>query len=311
MRTMRLVDSGTPESLIEMDTPQPKPGEGEVLVRVYAAGVTRTELSWYPTSHTKDGNKRTGAVPCHEFSGEIAELGKGVTGLSISQQIYGMNDWFQDGALAEYCIAQPGWLAPKPQRLDHVQAASVPIGALTAWQGLFDRARLQPGERVLVHGGAGAVGVFAIQLARHRGAHVITTVSGRNVEFVKGLGANETLDYNAGPFEDRIKDIDVVFDGVGGQTLARSWGVLKPEGRMVTIAANDEGTSDDRVKRAFFIVEPRHDQLVEVGKLIDAGDLRPVVDTVVPFSKAPQAFSGNLEKHGRGKVVVKIAERHA
>jgi NADPH:quinone reductase-like Zn-dependent oxidoreductase len=161
-----------------VDAPRPKPGEEEVLVRVYAAGVTPTELSWYARSHTKDGNKRTGAVPCHEFSGEIAETSKGVTGFSLGQQIYGMNDWFQDGAPAEYCIAQPGWVTSKPQRVDHIQAASVPIGALTAWRGLFDRARLHPGEQVLIHGGAGAVGVFAIQLARLRGAHVISTVSG-------------------------------------------------------------------------------------------------------------------------------------
>ncbi|MCU1293400.1 MAG: Alcohol dehydrogenase, zinc-binding domain protein, partial [Bryobacterales bacterium] len=202
--------------------------------------------------------------------------------------------------------AQPGWIAPKPERLDYAEAASVPIGALTASQGLFERAKIQAGERVLVHGGAGAVGVFAIQLAHYCGAHVITTVSEGNSEFAIELGAHEILDYQAVPFEDKIRDINVVFDAVGGETLRRSWGVLKPNGRLVTIAANDEGTSDERTKRAFFIVEPRHRQLVEVGKLIDAGNLRPVVDTVLPWSRASQAYAGTVERRGRGKLVVKV-----
>ena len=166
MRALRLDGSPQTPALIEKEVPQPKPRQGEVLVRVCAAGVTPTELLWYPTSHTKNGDQRNGAVPSHEFSGEIAEIGARVAGISIGQEVYGMNDWFADGALAEYCITQPDWIAPKPRHLSHAEAASVPIGALTAWQGLFDRAKLQPGERVLVHGGAGAVGVFVLQLAR-------------------------------------------------------------------------------------------------------------------------------------------------
>src|SRR3954447_22235619 len=243
MKSWRLTDSVP----IETDIPQPKPREGEVLVRVHAAGITPTEVIWYPTSRTKDGQMRTGAVLSHEFSGEIAETG---------EEIYGMNDWFADGALAEYCVTQPAWVAPKPRSLTYAEAASVPIGALTAWQGLFDRAKLQAGERVLIHGGAGAVGIFAIQLARSRGAYVVTTVSARNSEFVMGLGADEAIDYKAARFEDKAREIDVVFDAVGGDTLRRSWGVLKENGRLVTIAADSETAADERTKRAFFIVEP-------------------------------------------------------
>ncbi len=307
MKAMRLTDSAVGPVLIEEQLPQPSPRQGEILVRVHAAGVTPTELLWYPTTHTKDGDSRAGAVPSHEFSGEIAELGDGVTGFSIGQEIYGMNDWFADGALAEYCLTQPDWIASKPRRLSHAEAASVPIGALTSWQGLFNRAKLQAGEGVLVHGGAGAVGVFAIQLAHSRGARVTTTVSARNVEFVKRLGADQVIDYQAAPFEKKIKDIDVVFDAVGGDTLRRSWGVLKQNGRLVTIAADSETTQDERTKRAFFIVEANRQQLAELGRLLDEGDLRPIVDSIVPFSEAPKAYAGTVERKGQGKLVVAIA----
>jgi len=297
MKSWRLTDSAQNLQLKETDVPQPKPGSGEVLVRVCAAGVTPTEVVWYPTSHTENGEERTGAVPSHEFSGEIAETG---------EEIYGMNDWFADGALAEYCVTQSDWIAPKPRRLTHAESASVPIGALTAWQGLFDRAKLQPGERLLIHGGAGAVGVFAIQLARSRGAHVITTVSARNSEFVMGLGAHEAIDYKAVLFEDKAREIDIVFDAVGGDTLRRSWGVLKENGRLVTIAADSETQAEKRTKQAFFIVEPNREQLLEIGKLLDAGDLRPVVDTILPFSQASDAYRPNVKKKGRGKLVVAV-----
>ncbi|MDQ2839921.1 MAG: NADP-dependent oxidoreductase [Acidobacteriota bacterium] len=308
MKSMHLIEAEKNPALVEVDVPRPMPRKGEVLIRVRAAGVTPTEVAWYPTSHTRDGEERAGAVPSHEFSGEIAYVGDAIEGLSPGQEIYGMNDWFADGALAEYCITQPGWIAPKPQSLGHAAAASIPIGALTAWQGLFERAKLQRGERVLVHGGAGAVGAFAVQLARLHGARVIATVSARDLEFVKELGADEALDYKAGPFEERVRNIDVVFDAVGGQTLQRSWGVLNCRGRLVTIASNGEVASDERIKHAFFIVEPHAEQLVEIAKLLDLGDLRTFVRAVLPLSQASDAYAGRVEKSGRGKLVITIPE---
>ena len=304
---MRLVDSAQKPTLIAEEIPRPTLEPGEVLVRVYAAGITPTELLWYPTSHTRSGGSRTGAVPSHEFSGEIAEIGDGVEGFSIGQEIYGMNDWFADGALAEYCVTQPGSIAPKPRRLDHAEAASVPIGALTAWRGLFDRANVHAGERVLIHGGAGAVGVFAVQLAHSRGAHVTATASANNVEFLKELGADRVIDYKAVAFESEARDIDVVFDAVGGETLRRSLTVLKPNGRLVTIAAS-ETTLGERVKSAFFIVEPNRQQLAEIGQMLDAGILRVVVDTRVPLARASEAFAGTVPRKGRGKMVVLVAD---
>ena len=292
--------------LAEGSAPRPQPGEGELLIRVYAAGVTTTELLWYPTSHKKGGETRLRAVPGHEFSGVIEEVGAGVGSLEIGQEVYGMNDWFSDGAMAEYCIAPFASVAPKPARLSHSEAASVPIGGLTAWQGLFDHAKLQAGERVLVQGGAGAVGLFAVQLAKMHGAHVIATASARNLEYVAGLGADQVIDHRASRFEDAGK-VDVVFDTVGGETLARSWGVLGEKGRMVTIAGGEENSTDPRVKDAFFIVEPNQKLLSEIADLLDAGRLRTEVDTVVPLSRAPEAFTGRVERRGRGKLVVTVA----
>jgi NADPH:quinone reductase-like Zn-dependent oxidoreductase len=187
-----------------------------------------------------------------------------------------------------------------------------PIGALTAWQGLFDRANLRKGERVLVHGGSGAVGVFAIQLARRTGAHVVTTVSARNFDFPAQLGADEMIDYRTQLFEESSGQVDVVFDTVGGETLKRSWSLLKPGGRMVTIAANSEGTKDERIEKAFLIVEPSAAQLTEISRLLDARELKCFVDVVVPLNKASDAYCGRLEERkGRGKIVLSMENQPA
>ena len=295
MKTIHLrVDSEGPV-LVEGSAPMPVAGEGELLIRVQAAGITTTELGWYPTTHTKSGEARRGAVPAHEFSGVIAD------GPEAGHPVFGMNDWYADGALAEYCTAPAAAVAAKPGRLTHEEAASVPIGALTAWQGLYDRAKLRAGERVLVHGGSGAVGVFAIQLARIRGAHVIATASAHHLDFVRALGAEEAIDYRGTPCADKV---DVVFDTVGGETLARSWSLLREGGRMVTIVSGD--SAETRVRDAFFIVEPNQKQLTEVADLLERGQLIPVVDKVIPLNQAVEAYTGQLMRSGRGKVVVAI-----
>lgn len=308
MKAMQVnkVDQGPRLVLVELQ--KPEPGLGEILVHVHAAAVTTTELSWYPTTHTKSGTERPRAVPGHEFSGVITAIGKGVQDFEVGDEVYGMNDWYADGATAEFCITVPQNIARKPATLSHEAAASVPIGALTSWQGLIDRAKLEQGERVLIHGGAGAVGIYAVQLTHMRGARVITTVSTQDIEFVKRLGADEVIDYKASRFEKEVRDVDVVFDAVGGDTLDRSWGVLKPGGRMITIAADGEGTTDQRVKDAYFIVEPNQKQLVEIAKQLDAGYLRAFVKTTIPLNEASAAYSGAVrDKRGHGKIVISVA----
>jgi NADPH:quinone reductase-like Zn-dependent oxidoreductase len=307
MRVLRLKNSNAVPELIEDSAPRPHPGKCELLIRVHAAGVTRSELEWYPTTHTKSGDQRVGAIPSHEFSGTVTALGECVGNLELGRPVFGMNDWFADGAAAEYCIAPFFAVAPKPEHLTHAEAASVPISALTAWQGLIDRAKIQAGDRILVHGGAGSVGMFAVQLSRLHGAHVTATASEENAAFVKQLGADVVIRRDSA-FEDMARDMDVVFDTVGGDVLRRSWGVLKSSGRMVTIAADEEGTSDERTKTAFFIVEPNHKQLSLVSAMLDAGTLRACMDTAFPLTRAADAYLGHLPGHHRGKVVVTITQ---
>jgi NADPH:quinone reductase-like Zn-dependent oxidoreductase len=303
MKAMQVNNATQAPALIATELPRPRPGEGELLISVRAAGVTPTELSWYPTTQTKEGTPRHGAVPGHEFSGVVAALGENTNGFEVGQEIYGMNDWFAAGATAEFCLTTPQSIADKPASLTHEAAATVPIGALTAWQGLLERAKIKPGERVLIHGAAGAVGIFAVQLAHLHGAHVIGTASSANLEFVGKLGADEVIDYRSARFDDRTEKVDVVFDGVGGETLARSWSMLKPGGRMVTIV-------DEASKDAFFIVEPDQKQLAEVARLLDAGELKTYVGAVVPLANASSAYAGAVpNKRENGKVVIVIHEQ--
>jgi NADPH:quinone reductase-like Zn-dependent oxidoreductase len=294
-------------SMAEVAVPEPQPGE--LLIQVCAAGVTPTELLWSTTTHHKSGEPRTAAVPGHEFSGIVAAVGAGgEPSFSVGQQVFGMNDWYADGATAEFCCTRPSDVVLKPHQLTHVEAASVPIGGLTAWQGLFDRAGLKPGERVLIHGGSGAVGVLAIQLASQRGAEVLTTASARNKDFLAELGAQLVIDYRTERFEQIVGEVDVVFDAVGGQTLAQSWGVLGPRGRLVTIAADSEATKEQRTKDAYFIVQPNQPQLGSIAGQLASGLLRPVVKSVLPFDQADRAYFPNpADRHGCGKTVVSVS----
>jgi NADPH:quinone reductase-like Zn-dependent oxidoreductase len=295
-----------PQSLIYEDAPPPIPKHNQVLVQVHATAITPTEFDWYPTFHTPEGKMRPFPIILgHEFSGVVEAIGSDCKDVQVGDPIYGLSDWFIDGAQAEYCLTVPADIAPKPVTLEHTQAAMVPISALTAWQALIDRAHLSAGQRVLIHGAAGGVGSFAVQLARHQRAHVIATASAANTDFVKTLGADEVLDYMKTPFETVVGDVDVVLDTVGGDTRDRSWGVLRKGGRLVTIAADSEAVKEERVRNAFFIVEPNRDQLIEISRLIDSGVLRPVVGAVFPMENVRQAYE---QKPARGKNVLRIAE---
>jgi NADPH:quinone reductase-like Zn-dependent oxidoreductase len=308
VRVIRLNGPAQKPVLVQDTAPQLQPGRGEVLSRVWAAGVTPTELLWYPTSHTKSGECRVGTVPGHEFSGAIEGTGENVGGLELGLEVFGMNDWFSNGAMAEYCVAPFDATVCKPFGLSHAEAASVPISALTAWPGLFEPAKTQAGERVLVHGAAGAVGAYAVQLVCLRGAHVAATASGAGVAFVKELGAEQVIDYRTSRFEHCVNEMDVVFDSVGGDPLRRSWSVLKSHGRMVTIAAGEENTTDASAKEAFFIVEPNQKQLTALAGLLQSRQIRPFVSAVVPMSGAPEAYAGKIPRRQPGKVVVTVAD---
>lgn len=309
MKAIRLHHVGGSESLLYDDAPNPLPKDNEVLVQVYATAITPTEFDWYPTFHTPEGTMRPfPIIPGHEFSGVVDAIGSDCKDMQVGASIYGLSNWFIDGAQAEYCVTVPANIAPKPVTLEHTQAAAVPISALTAWQALIDRAHLSAGQQVLIHGAAGGVGSFAVQVARHQSAHVITTASAANSAFVKALGADEVIDYRITPFETVVREVDVVLDTVGGDTRDRSWAVLRKGGRLVTVAADAEGSKEQRVRDAFFIVEPSRNQLANIAHLIDTGALRPVVGTVFSMENFRQAYE---QKPVRGKNVLRIAQKGA
>jgi NADPH:quinone reductase-like Zn-dependent oxidoreductase len=291
MKAVYLKRIGRPESLVLGQIPQPQPKAGEVLVKIHASAITPTEFQWFPTFHTPAGESRPfPVVVSHEFSGVVESLGAGVENFKVGDAVFGLNDWFTNGAQADFCLAPATALARKPRLLDHVQSAVVPISALTAWQGLLEKAGLQIGQRVLIHGAAGGVGVFAVQLARWRGAHVIATASSANVDFVRRLGAREVIDHRATRFEEAVHDIDVVFDCVGGETLQRSWAVLAKGGSLVTLATQSAGVDEQRVRDAFMLVRADGSQLTQIGNLIDAGEFRVFVAASSPLAGVSDVY---------------------
>lgn len=298
--TMRAMRATSPDSasLTCQSIPVPDPGPGELLVEVRATAVTADELTWPETWP---------AIPCHDLSGVVAADGDGVTGWQPGEEVYGLVGFDRPGAAAEYVTVPAADLAPKPGAVDHVAAAALPLGALTAWQALHEHAQLKPRQHVLVHGGAGGVGAYAVQLAAAYGARVTATASARDRGFVAGLGAGQVIDYS-GRFEDQVGDVDVVVDPVGGQTMARSWPVLRAGGILVAIAeepgASHGGRSD--VRGVFFIVRPDGSQLRELATLIDQQQLRPAVSITFELSDLAAAFHAQHGPRPPGKVVVRV-----
>ena len=311
MKALRLHGRGGPDHLVYEDAPQPRPGVEEVLVRVYATGIIANELKWDETYQTKAGSPRALPIPGRDLSGVVEAVGHGVTEPAKGDEVYAMLDYCCDGAEAEFTIALPNELAPKPRTLDHVQAAAVPLTALTAWQGLFEHARLVAGQTVLIHGAAGGVGVFAVQLARWAGAQVIATASKRNRDFLCELGANEIIDYTTTRFEEVVQGVDFVFDTVGGDTLHRSWQVVKPGGVLVSVVSPRPSLAEAKaydVLPVWFVAQPSREQLVQIGALIDEGKVRPIIDTVLPLSQARQAYEQGAKGHTRGKIVLRVVD---
>jgi NADPH:quinone reductase-like Zn-dependent oxidoreductase len=302
MRVIRLHEAGDPSALFYEEIPTPTPGRSEVLVRVHAAAITRDELDW-PAD-------RLPATPSYEFSGVVAATGQEVNGTGRGEAVYALNAFNRDGAAADYIILPWAFLAPKPRTLGHVESAAIPLAGLSAWQGLFDHGQLRRGERVLIHGAAGGVGSFAVQLAHARGAYVIGTASAGNVETALRLGADEVIDHKKTRFEEAGDSVDLVFDTVGGDRLMRSFSLLRPGGRLVSVAAEppQETGAARGIKTVFFIVEPSRDQLVELASLADRGELRPNIDTVFPLVEARRAFERSLGDNRRGKIVLRVVD---
>jgi NADPH:quinone reductase-like Zn-dependent oxidoreductase len=310
MHAIRSRTRGGPETLRYEEAPKPRLRDGDALVKVHAAAITPTELTWNSTWTDDRGNDRRPIVPSFEVSGTVEQVASDGTDLKRGDPVYGLLNFWRDGAAAEYVAVRATDLAPKPKSLDHVQAAAVPLSGLTAWQALFDQAHLAGGDRVLIHGAAGGVGSFAVQFAHWRGAEVIATASKRQDAFLRDLGADKVLDYSSVRFEEAVRDVDAVLDTVGGETLDRSWGVLRPDGILVTIAgdAPEDVAAKYGVRAASILVQPNREQLVQIGRLIDAGTIRPIVAAAFPLPHAREAFTQGLAGHNRGKLVLRVVD---
>ncbi len=298
MPAVRLHAPGGPAELAVEQIEIPRPRPGEALVGVHAAAITRDELDW-PID-------RLPAIPSYELSGVVVAVAADVADVQVGEAVYALTGFDRDGAAAEYTVVPARILAPKPRTLGHVESAAIPLAALSAWQGLFDHGGLQEGERVLIHGAAGGVGHFATQLARWRGAYVIATASGAGVDRARELGAHEVLDRATTRFDETVEPVDLVFDTVGGDTLARSAAVLHEGGRLVSVAEEPPATVSETVTATYFVVEPSREQLVELATLVDGGRLRPAIDSVFPLADARAAFERSMASGKRGKVVLRV-----
>ena len=309
MKAVRLHARGGPDELVFEDAPDPMLNAGDALVRVEACGITPAELTWGATYQDLDGASRLPSIPGHEVSGVVESIAGNGGDLHAGDAVYGLIDFHHDGAAAEYTAVPAAELAPKPRTLDHAQSAAVPLSALTAWQALFDHGGLVDGMHVLIHGAAGGVGTFAVQLARWRGAHVTAVASRDNFELLRELGANRLIDYTTGRFEEKARDIDLVLDTLGGETRRRSWATLRRGGRLIALTGPVEAAEAPRrdLRGSFFVVVPDRRELIEIARLIDEGAMRPVIEAVLPLERARDAFERGGRGRHRGKLVLRVA----
>ncbi|MEU6324403.1 NADP-dependent oxidoreductase [Streptomyces sp. NPDC047009] len=286
------------------DIPYPHAAENDVIVQVHAAGFTPGELEWPGTWADRAGRDRTPSVPGHELSGVVVELGYGTTGLTVGQRVFGLTDWTRNGSLAEYTAVEARNLAPLPADVDHTIAAALPISGLTAWQGLFDHARLTTGQTVLIHGAAGGVGSIGVQLAREVGAWVIGTGRAADRDTALALGVDTFLDLQADKLEE-AGEVDVVLDVIGGEILDRSTALVRAGGTLVTIAHPPTIQPEDG-RSVFFVVEPDRDRLADLAQWLRDGRLKPIVGALRPLAEAPAAFAP--ERRTPGKTIIRVAE---
>lgn len=309
MKAVVVHKHGGPEVLSFEDVARPRPAPGEVLIRIRAAGVN--PVDW----KTRAGSGIAGmlsALPWvlgWDVSGVVEELGAGTEGFKKGDEVYGMVGFPKlGGAYAEYTTAPASHVALKPKTLDHIHAAAVPLAALTAWQALFDTAGLQPGQTILIHAAGGGVGHFAVQLAKWKGARVIGTASSRHTDFLKALGVDQVINYEKEPFEQLVKNVDVVLDTMSGETLRRSFPVLRKGGTLVSLLGQPPAdlAKTHGVQAKWMLVKPHAPQLTALANLIDEARLKPAVEAVWPLQDAAKGHAKGQEGHTRGKLVLQV-----
>jgi NADPH:quinone reductase-like Zn-dependent oxidoreductase len=304
MKALRIHQRDDPAIRYE-EAPVPSPGIGDVLVEVRAASFTPTELEWPSTWVDRAGRDRMPVVPAHEVSGIVTALGYGTTGLAVGDEVYGVTDWYRDGAAADYVAVEARNLAPKPDSVSHVEAASLPLAGLTAWQALFVHGDMRPAQTVVVNGASGGVGTLAVQLARTAGARVVAVAHGWARDLLLDLGADEFVDVEFAGTNGTVRDADLLIDLVGGEVATRCSSMVRRGGAAVSAVAVDPDVGLG-VRSAFFVVEPDRGQLLELARLVDGGGVRPVVGRVVDLREgAGGGFAAKREGGVPGKVVMR------
>jgi len=311
MKAVIAHEFGEPEVLRFEQIPRPEPKENQALVRVIASAVNPADPLTLSGKYAREFGTQLPWIPGYDIAGVVEKTGSKVTKLKVGDAVYGYPTY--GGGWAEYVTVSEGEVALKPKSLSFVEAAAVPMGALTAWQSLVDTAKLQAGQTILIHGGSGGVGSFGIQIAKARGARVIATASTANQDLLKQLGADESIDYTKTKFEDVAKNVDAVLDPIGRETLARSYGVVKKGGIVMTLVSRPDPAElkKHEIKGASIAAHADGEDLTEIAELIDSGKIKPVVTKVLPLSEAIAAQRQAETHHTRGKIVLKIAEEPA
>jgi len=310
MKAIVVHEYGGPEVLKYEAVARPEPKEDQILVRVIAAGVNPVDEAVRSQKFAQFFHIKLPAIPGYDIAGLVEKTGAKITKFKTGDPVYAYIALDKGGGYAEYAAATEKEASAKPQSLNYVEAAAVPLVAETAWQALIDTAKLSAGQTVLIHGGSGGVGSFAIQIAKARGAKVIATASTANQDLLKELGADVAIDYTKTKFEDVAKDVDVVLDSVGKDTLARSYGVVKRGGFIATLVAQPDQAQLDKhgIRGAPISVKPNADELTEITKLIEQKKIKSVVSQVLPLTEAVKAQKQAATHHTRGKIVLKIAD---
>lgn len=308
MKAVRIHTYGGSETLVYEEADCPTPRAGQVLIRVHAAGVNpmdwKIREGWFKDTFDYPLPLILGT----DVAGVVESVGEGVTTLQSEQAIYGVVDMTLSGSYAEYAIARAEAISPKPETINYLEAATIPIVSMTAWQGLFEVGGLSAGQSVLIHAAAGGVGSFAVQFAKLNGLRVIATASTQNLTYVYELGADEVIDYHTTDFERRVQDVDMVFDTLGGETQARSLKVLKPGGILVSTATppDSQMVAQAGVRATMMIVQPQASILTKIAALIDQGKVKLPTHQVFSLSEASKAHKLSQTGHVRGKLVLQV-----
>ena len=310
MKAVVIHQYGGAEVLKYEDVPQPEPKQDQLRIHVIAAGVNPVDGMIRSGMFDKEGRRAFPVILGGDISGVVEKVGSNITKFKSGDPVFAYVSLDNSGGYAQYAVVTEREAAPKPKSLTYVEAAAVPIVALTAWQALIDTAKLKAGQTVLIHGGSGGVGSFAIQIAKAHGAKVIATASTANQELLKQLGADVAIDYTKQNFENVAKDVDVVLDSIGKDTLARSYGVVKKGGIIVSLVARPDPAELEKhgIRGEALSVDPNSDELSEIGKLIDEKKINVIVSQTFPLSEARKAQEQVATGHTRGKIVLKVAD---